>query len=91
MGESRRDRAGLLAQLARLDPHPESVPINLLVQAGARQGTNYSRRACTPGASSMFLGDRLPTTTNPAPATTEACPRGWTPAPPTGVLHLRAR
>jgi biotin synthase len=32
MGEARRDRAGLLAQLARLDPHPESVPINLLVQ-----------------------------------------------------------
>ncbi len=32
MGESRRDRAGLLTQLARLDPHPESVPINLLVQ-----------------------------------------------------------
>jgi len=32
MGESRRDRAGLLAQLANLDPHPESVPINLLVQ-----------------------------------------------------------
>lgn len=32
MGESRRDRAGLLVQLANLDPHPESVPINLLVQ-----------------------------------------------------------
>ena len=32
MGESRRDRAGLLVELARLDPHPESVPINLLVQ-----------------------------------------------------------
>lgn len=32
MGESRRDRAGLLAQLAALDPHPESVPMNLLVQ-----------------------------------------------------------
>jgi biotin synthase len=32
MGESRTDRAGLLVQLARLDPHPESVPINLLVQ-----------------------------------------------------------
>ena len=32
MGETRRDRAGLLTQLARLDPHPESVPINLLVQ-----------------------------------------------------------
>ncbi|HEX4868551.1 MAG TPA: biotin synthase BioB [Acidimicrobiales bacterium] len=32
MGESRRERAGLLVQLAQLDPHPESVPINLLVQ-----------------------------------------------------------
>ena len=32
MGESRRDRAALLVQLAALDPHPESVPINLLVQ-----------------------------------------------------------
>jgi biotin synthase len=32
MGESRRERAGLLVQLARLQPHPESVPINLLVQ-----------------------------------------------------------
>lgn len=32
MGETRRDRAGLLVQLATLDPHPESVPINLLVQ-----------------------------------------------------------
>lgn len=32
MGESRRHRAGLIAALANLDPHPESVPINLLVQ-----------------------------------------------------------
>ncbi|HET9122295.1 MAG TPA: biotin synthase BioB [Acidiferrobacteraceae bacterium] len=32
MGESRRDRAGLIAELALLDPPPESVPINLLVQ-----------------------------------------------------------
>ncbi len=32
MGESRDDRAGLLHQLASMDPHPESVPINLLVQ-----------------------------------------------------------
>ena len=31
MGESRRDRAGFLAELAALDPPPESVPINLLV------------------------------------------------------------
>jgi biotin synthase len=32
MGESRRERAGLIAQLAALDPQPESVPINYLVQ-----------------------------------------------------------
>ena len=32
MGESRRDRAGLLTQLAALDPHPESVPVNLLIR-----------------------------------------------------------
>ena len=32
MGESRKERAGLIAQLANLDPHPESVPINYLVQ-----------------------------------------------------------
>jgi biotin synthase len=32
MGESRRVRAGLVAQLANLDPYPESVPINNLVQ-----------------------------------------------------------
>ncbi|MCC7135743.1 MAG: biotin synthase BioB [Nitrosomonas sp.] len=32
MGESRTARAGLIAQLANLDPYPESVPINNLVQ-----------------------------------------------------------
>lgn len=32
MGESKTDRAGLLTQLATQDPHPESVPINLLVR-----------------------------------------------------------
>jgi len=32
MGESRRARAGLINQLANLDPYPESVPINHLVQ-----------------------------------------------------------
>jgi biotin synthase len=32
MGESREDRVGLLQTLASLDPHPESVPINLLVR-----------------------------------------------------------
>ena len=32
MGETREDRAGLLQQLANLPEHPESVPINNLVQ-----------------------------------------------------------
>jgi len=33
MGESESERIGLLHQLATLDPHPESVPINMLVRA----------------------------------------------------------
>jgi len=32
MGETRKERAGLLGQLASLDPQPESVPINELVR-----------------------------------------------------------
>ncbi len=36
LGESRRERAGLIAQLANLSPYPESVPINNLVRV---QGT----------------------------------------------------
>ncbi|SAL25436.1 biotin synthase [Caballeronia peredens] len=32
LGESRRERAGLISQLANMDPYPESVPINNLVQ-----------------------------------------------------------
>ena len=39
MGESRRDRAGLIAQLSSLDPYPESVPINHLVRV---EGTPLS-------------------------------------------------
>jgi biotin synthase len=34
MGETRTQRAGLIAQLAALDPQPESVPINNLVRVG---------------------------------------------------------
>ena len=41
MGESDEDRIGLLEQLARLDPHPESVPINMLV---ANEGTPLATR-----------------------------------------------
>ena len=32
MGETTRDRADLLIILANMDPHPESVPINMLVK-----------------------------------------------------------
>ena len=41
MGESREDRAGMLAVLAALDPPPESVPINALVPVA---GTPYGER-----------------------------------------------
>ncbi|HEX4885735.1 MAG TPA: biotin synthase BioB [Casimicrobiaceae bacterium] len=41
MGESRRQRAALIAQLANLDPPPESVPINHLVQV---EGTPLADR-----------------------------------------------
>jgi biotin synthase len=33
MGESVEDRCAMLVELSRLDPHPESVPINALVRA----------------------------------------------------------
>jgi biotin synthase len=32
MGEAPRDRCAMLAQLGRLDPHPESLPVNVLVR-----------------------------------------------------------
>jgi biotin synthase len=41
MGESDEDRLGLLWQLATLDPHPESVPINVLVPV---EGTPMGER-----------------------------------------------
>jgi len=103
MGERREDRWGLLQQLASLDPHPESVPINLLVRvAGTPLGDRPSedplelvrtiatarilmpramvrlsagRASLTPeaqalcflaGANSVFMGERLLTTPNPA-------------------------
>ncbi|MGN6528298.1 MAG: biotin synthase BioB [Burkholderiaceae bacterium] len=42
MGETRRERAGLIAQLANLDPYPESVPINDLVRV---EGTPLADQA----------------------------------------------
>ena len=40
MGESRRDRADMIAQLANMDPYPQSVPINNLVKV---EGTPLSQ------------------------------------------------
>jgi biotin synthase len=42
MGESRTQRYGLLRELANLDPHPESVPVNMLVPV---EGTPLGERA----------------------------------------------
>ena len=48
MGEKASDRIGLLHQLATLRPHPESVPINMLVRV---EGTplGFNARAGSPG------------------------------------------
>ena len=103
MGESKEDRIGLLHQLATLDPHPESVPINMLVRApgtpmakqddldamvivraiatarilmpkamvrlaaGRLQMTKEAALLCfMAGANSIFYGEKLLTTANPA-------------------------
>jgi biotin synthase len=42
LGESRRDRIGLLQELSRMNPHPESVPVNLLVPV---EGTPMAKNA----------------------------------------------
>jgi biotin synthase len=44
MGEDRAARCGLLQQLASLDPHPESVPVNMLVRVA---GTPLSDQPTT--------------------------------------------
>jgi biotin synthase len=103
MGETDEDRIGLLHQLASLEPHPESVPINMLVPsegtplgnaeeldplvmvrtiatarilmpasrvrlaAGRRQMSSESVALCfLAGANSIFTGEKLLTTPNPA-------------------------
>ena len=51
MGDSRRQRAALVAELANLDPYPESVPINNLVQV---EGTPlYERFGGTPALDAL--------------------------------------
>jgi biotin synthase len=103
MGESDNDRIGLLHQLATMNPHPESVPINMLVRAegtplakaadldplvlvrmvatarilmphsivrlaaGRAQMTRETVLLCfLAGANSIFYGEKLLTTPNPA-------------------------
>jgi biotin synthase len=103
MGESQRDRAGLLRQLANLPHHPDSVPINQLVKvagtplesaeevdpldfirtiavarilmpkshvrlsAGREQMSEEMQAMCFfAGANSIFYGECLLTTPNPA-------------------------
>ena len=103
MGESLDDRAGLIASLATMTPHPESVPINALVavsgtplgdskpvdpiefvrmiaaariampashvrlSAGREALSDEAQALCfLAGANSIFYGDTLLTTKNPA-------------------------
>lgn len=103
MGETRHDRARLLQQLANLPQHPQSVPINDLVQikgtpldgidrldsfefirtvavarilmpksyvrlsAGRTEMNDETQAMCFfAGANSIFYGDKLLTTDNPA-------------------------
>ena len=105
LGESVAQRAGLIAQLANLDPHPESVPINNLVKvegtpldqtadldpldfvrtiavaritmptafvrlsAGRQEMSDAVQALCfLAGANSIFYGEQLLTTGNPAVA-----------------------
>jgi len=109
LGESRRARAELLAELAAQDPPPESVPINALVaiegtpleraepldwseivravavarllmptsvvrlSAGRTELHEAAQALCfLAGANSIFVGDELLTTPNPAPASDAA-------------------
>lgn len=103
LGEDVSDRAGMLEVLARMTPHPESVPINMLVQVKgtALEGTKpldplefvrtiavarilmpksavrlsagretmsdeCQALAFLAGANSIFYGEKLLTTDNPA-------------------------
>ncbi len=103
MGEKRSDRVSLLQQLSNLPHHPDSVPINMLVQvegtplhgvdeleplefirtiatariimpesvvrlsAGRAEMSDETQALCfLAGANSIFYGDKLLTTDNPA-------------------------
>jgi biotin synthase len=44
LGEDRRVRYGLLRQLSTLSPHPESVPVNMLVRVDGTPLEDAGRR-----------------------------------------------
>jgi biotin synthase len=74
MGESVEDRIGMIATLASLPEHPESVPINMLVRVagtalahGEVMSPETQALCFLAGANSIFYGPRLLTTPNPAP------------------------
>ena len=108
MGEAVEDRADLFLELAKLSPHPESIPINRLVPiegtplgkseaiddmefvrwiavarimfpashvrlAAGRNDMNDAMQALCllAGANSIFVGERLLTTDNPAMSVTD--------------------
>lgn len=124
MGETRSQRAGLIAELANMRPVPESVPINLLVQvegtplfgtdaldplefvrtiavaritmptsmvrlsAGREQMDDSMQALCfIAGANSIFYGEKLLTTGNPAAENDRALFAKLGIAPMGGTLH----
>jgi biotin synthase len=90
MGETRRDRAGLLHQLATLPSHPDSLPINGLVPVsgtplgdGARRGQGDRRHRVRPHH--RRRPHRLPQVHGPPVGR----PRGHEPRAAGPVLHGR--
>jgi biotin synthase len=71
MGEAREDRVGMIAALANLPVHPESVPITMprsvvRLSAGREDMSDETQALCfLAGANSIFYGPKLLTTPNP--------------------------
>ncbi|CAG8440384.1 6274_t:CDS:2 [Acaulospora colombiana] len=64
LGENSEDRVGMLHTLATLSQHPESVPINALVQVEGTPLEKQEALCFLAGANSIFTGDKLLTTDN---------------------------
>ena len=61
MGESVDDRVAMLGTLARLDPHPESVPINALVAVPGTPLGDRSERADLPAVDPLAMARMIAT------------------------------